>query len=160
MTTSRDFERALRAWATVFMRRSVQEFILAMKDSGLSPSQLHTLMRLHHQGSCPVSGISDDLGVTAAAASQIVERLSGMGLLERSEDPSDRRVRQVTLTPKGRGLVARGVEARIGWVRELARRLPAEELASIVEMLGRLTEAADELETDRKSEPATVRSNA
>jgi hypothetical protein len=56
--------------------------------------------------------------------------------------------------------VARGVEARIGWVRELARRLPAEELASIVEMLGRLTEAADELETDRKSEPAMVRSNA
>ena len=159
MTTSREFERALRAWAMVFMRRSIHEFFLAMKDSGLSPSQLNTLMRLHYRGSCPVSGISDELGVTAAAASQIVERLSGMGLIDRSEDPSDRRVRQVTLTPKGRGLVARGVEARITWVRELARRLPAEELAPIVEALRRLTEAADELETERKSEPAMARSN-
>jgi len=159
MTSSREFEAALRAWATVFMRRSVHEFILAMKDSGLSLSQLNTLMRLHYRGPCQVSGIGDELGLTPAAASQIVERLSGMGLIDRSEDPNDRRVRQITLTSKGRGLVARGVEARIAWVRELTRRLPADELASIVEVLRRLTEAADGLEDDRKAEPSKVRSN-
>ncbi len=159
MATRREFESAIRAWATVFMRRSAHEFILAMKDSGLSSSQLNTLMRLHYRGPCQVSGIGDDLGLTAAAASQIVERLSGMGLIERSEDPTDRRVRQVTLTSKGRSLMARGFEARIAWVRELARRLPADDLSAIVEVLHRLTDAAKELEPERKAEPSMARSN-
>ncbi len=159
MATRREFESAVRAWATVFMRRSVHEFILAMKDSGLSPSQLNTLMRLHYRGPCQVSGIGDELGLTAAAASQIVERLSGMGLIERSEDPSDRRVRHVALTSKGRGLMAHGFEARIAWVRGLARRLPADELTSIVETLRRLTEAAKQLEAESGPEASLARSN-
>jgi len=159
MATRREFESAVRAWATVFMRRSAHEFILATKDSGLSPSQLNTLMRLHYRGPCQISGISDELGLTAAAASQIVERLSGMGLIERSEDPNDRRVRQVTLTSKGRSLMGRGFEARIAWVRELGRRLPADDLASIVEALRRMTEAVKELEAERKPEPSIARSN-
>src|SRR3970040_1572942 len=102
MSSSREFESALRAWASVFMRRSVHEFIVAMKDSGLSLSQLTTLTRLHYRGACQVSGISDELGLTAAAASQIVDRLVGMGLIERAEDPEDRRGRQVRLTAQVR----------------------------------------------------------
>src|SRR3989304_9223875 len=97
MTSSREFEAALRAWATVFMRRSVHEFILAMKDSGLSLSQLNTLMRLHYRGPCQVSGIGDELGLTPAAASQIVERVSCSGPFPRSEGPTGRRVRRATL---------------------------------------------------------------
>ena len=153
MPTSREFEGALRAWASVFMRRSVHEFMVAMKDSGLSTSQLNTLMRLHYRGSCPVSGISDELGLTAAAGSQIVDRLAGMGLIERTEDPTDRRVRQVRLTAKGSGLVARGIEARLAWVRDLVKRIPASELGTIVEALEQLTRAADAL--DREAPVAT-----
>lgn len=159
MPTSRDFENALRAWASVFMRRSVHEFIVAMKDSGLSTSQLNTLMRLHYRGSCPVSGISDELGLTAAAASQIVDRLAGMGLIERTEDAKDRRVRQVRLTTKGRGLVARGVDARIAWVRDLTRRIPPKELGVIIEALERLTEAADASDQERLENATLARSN-
>jgi DNA-binding MarR family transcriptional regulator len=146
MANSREFEAAMRAWAAVFMRRSVHEFLVAMKDSGLSPSQLNTLMRLHYRGSCQVSGIGDELGVTPAAASQIVDRLVGMGLIERTEHPTDRRVRQVHLTPKGRALVARGVEARIGWVRQVAQRLQPRELHAIIDALERLTAVSNELE--------------
>jgi DNA-binding MarR family transcriptional regulator len=148
MTTRDDFQSALRAWAAVFMRRSVHEFMVAMKDSGLSTSQLNTLMRLHYRGSCPVSGIRDELGVSAAAASQIVDRLVGMGLIERSEDPTDRRVRQITLTSRGRSLVARGVKARLAWVPQLARRLPAAELGEIVDALVRITEAAEAMDRE------------
>ena len=159
MPTSREFENALRAWASVFMRRSVHEFMVAMKDSGLSTSQLNTLMRLHYRGSCPVSGISDELGLTAAAGSQIVDRLAGMGLIERSEDPKDRRVRQVRLTAKGRGLVARGVEARLAWTRNLARRIPPSELGRIIEALGRLTQAADALDRQEPASASLTRSH-
>jgi len=159
MPSSREFETALRAWASVFMRRSVHEFMVAMKDSGLSTSQLNTLMRLHYRGSCPVSGISDELGLTAAAASQIVDRLAGMGLIERSEDPTDRRVRRVRLTARGRGLVARGVEARLAWVRDLATRIPARELGGIIHALGLLTDAANASDDEGQAKLAMVRSN-
>ena len=159
MATGREFESAVRAWASVFMRRSVHEFMVAMKASGLSTSQLNTLMRLHYRGSCPVSGISDELGLTAAAASQIVDRLAGMGLIERTEDPTDRRVRQVRLTAKGRGLVARGVEARIAWVRDLATRVPPGELGGIIQALARLTDAANASDDEHLAKLAMVRSN-
>ena len=158
MPTSRDLESALRGWASVFMRRSVHEFMVAMKDSGLSTSQLNTLMRLHYRGSCPVSGISDELGLTAAAGSQIVDRLAGMGLIERTEDPADRRVRRVRLTAKGRGLVARGVEARIAWTRGLARRIPSGELGTIIESLRRLAQAADALDREEPVSASLTRS--
>lgn len=159
MAAHREVERAVRAWAEVFMRRSVHAFIVAMKASGLSQSQVHTLMRLHYRGACPITEIGEELGVTAAAASQIVDRLAGMGLIERAADPLDRRVRQVRLTTRGRGIVARGVEARIAWVRDLARRVPADELDSVVAALKRLTQAAAELEpaTSAGASPRRVR---
>jgi DNA-binding MarR family transcriptional regulator len=159
MATRDDFETALRAWAAVFMRRSVHEFMVAMKDSGLSTSQLNTLMRLHYRGACQVSGISDELGVTAAAASQIVDRLAGMGLIERTEDPTDRRVRQVKLTSRGRSLVARGVEARLAWVRDLAGHIPSRELGGILHALALLTEAANATDDDPQARPAMSRSS-
>lgn len=148
MGSSQRFEAAVRGWASVFMRRSVHEFILAMKDSGLSSSQLNTLMRLHYRGPCPVTGIGDDLGVTPAAASQIVERLVSLNLIERTEDLRDRRVKQVTLTPQGRRLVARGIEARLGWVSELYRLIDSDEMPATIAALERLTNAAGSLERE------------
>jgi len=160
MASSREFETAMRAWTAIFMRRSFHEFFVAMKDTGLSTSQLNALMRLHYRGSCQVSGISDELGLTAAAASQIVDRLVGLELIERTEDPRDRRVRQIRLSAKGRDLLARGIEARIAWVRQLARRLPPRQLDAVVESLHRLTQAAEDLDRTEPVPTAPVRSNA
>jgi DNA-binding MarR family transcriptional regulator len=82
-----------------------------------------------------------------------------MGLIERSEDPRDRRVRQVRLTAKGRGLVARGVEARMAWTRDLARRIPPRELERITEALERLTHAADAMDREASLPVSLTRSN-
>ncbi|HET7011703.1 MAG TPA: MarR family transcriptional regulator [Anaerolineales bacterium] len=146
MPDSAQFEKSLRAFAAVFLRRSVHEFIRSMKDVGLSPSQLQTLMRLHHHGPCPITEVGDDLGVTAAAASQMAERLVQLGLIERSEDVDDRRVKRIRLTPEGRAIVAKGVEARVAWIKGLKRFLDPSEQAQAVAVLARLTEAAQELD--------------
>jgi len=79
--------------------------------------------------------------------------------IERTEDPTDRRVRQVRLTAKGRGLVARGVEARIAWVRDLATRVPPGELGGIIQALARLTDAANASDDEHLAKLAMVRSN-
>ena len=114
-------------------------------------AQMTTLFRIHHQGPCPISGIGDDLGVTTAAASQMVDRLVNLGLLDRWEDTVDRRVKHVHLTPEGVDLVRRAIEARMGWMRNLSTRLTAREQAKVVNSLGYLTKAALSLETQAEA---------
>lgn len=83
------------------MHRSFRDFKRFMDDSGLSTSQVHALMRLYHTESCGVSDIGDHVGVTNAAASQLVDRLVQQGLLKRVEDSTDRRVKHITITSLG-----------------------------------------------------------
>jgi DNA-binding MarR family transcriptional regulator len=126
----------------------MQEFSRWMAACGLSKSQIGTLMLLHYHGHCPVSGISDELGITAAAASQLVDRLVQMSLLERSEDPDDRRVRRVSLSERGHELIQKGVEVRLGWMKELADTLTSAEQAGIVSALETLIQAAKQSENN------------
>jgi DNA-binding MarR family transcriptional regulator len=111
--------------------------------------QINTLMRLHYQGSCGISDIGNQLGVTNAAASQMVERLVQQGLIERGEHPNDRRAKQLTLTRKGQEFIQQGIAARRRWMEELATTLTREQQADIVMALACLTEAARKLEPPR-----------
>ena len=146
MLAVKPFSEVLGEWAEVFMHRSFRDFKRFMDEAGLSPTQVNALMRLYHGKLCGVSDIGGHLGITNAAASQMVERLVQMGLLERSEDRQDRRARKLELTGQGRALVERGIEARRAWMESLTTNLTAEQQSMIAEALSMLTKAA------RKSE--------
>ncbi len=132
----------IREWSEVFMHRSMRDFKRFMDATGLSFSQISILMRLAHRGSAGVSEIGGQLGVTNAAASQAVDRLVQLGLIERTEDPEDRRAKRLALTQKGRALVERGVRARSQWVEGLTDALTAEQQKTIVAALTLLTDAS------------------
>ncbi|MDO9129267.1 MAG: MarR family transcriptional regulator [Anaerolineales bacterium] len=142
MSPTKQFSDVMREWSEVFMHRSVHDFKRFMDDSGISMSHIHILMRLFHGGVCGISDIGDQLGVTNAAASQTVDRLVTMGLLARTEDLSDRRVKQVTLTEQGRNLIQQGIEARRKWIEGLTDALTPEQQNMIISALTLLTEAA------------------
>lgn len=142
MSPTKQFSDVMREWSEVFMHRSVHDFKRFMDDSGISMSHIHILMRLFHGGACGISDIGDQLGVTNAAASQTVDRLVTMGLLARTEDLSDRRVKQVTLTEQGRNLIQQGIEARRKWIEGLTDALTPEQQNMIISALTLLTEAA------------------
>ncbi|MBM4424456.1 MAG: MarR family transcriptional regulator [Chloroflexi bacterium] len=146
LTTKQKFADALREWVEVFMRRSMRETVQFWKDAGLSMPQISAMMRLHHHGACGVSEVGAHLGVTNAAASQMVDRLVQLGYLERAEDPNDRRAKQLTLTAKGRALVQKSIEARRRWLDELGAVLTAEQQTEIADALGSLTAAARDLD--------------
>ncbi len=146
MTKSDEFTSVLRDWSEAFMRRSMHDLFQFSKDSGLSIAQMNTLFHLHHGSKCGVSDIGELLGVTNAAASQMIERLVQNGLIERSEDPIDRRVKQLRLTEKGQSIVLEGIEVRRRWLEELTDALSAEEQHSIISALMILTDAARRLE--------------
>jgi len=146
MSTSERFKQVMRRWAELFMHHSLHEFKRFMDESGLSASQVHTLMQLYRQGDCGVARIGNHLGVTSAAASQMVDRLVEYGLLERGQHAGDRRTRPISLTPKGRALVEAGIEARRGWMEQLTRSFSLQEQELIICALTLLSDAAAELE--------------
>ncbi len=136
----------LRNWTEIFMRRSFRDFRRFMEQADLSPSQVGSLMRLYHRGDSGVCDIGEYLGVSRPAASQLVDRLVQQGLLERGEDPGDRRFKQVRLTARGRDLVESGIQARLSWIESLTVDFSAEEQQTILEALALLTRAAQKLE--------------
>ena len=159
MTDPKQFNLVLHDWAEIFMCRSMRDFIQSSKDSGLSVPQLSALIRLHHQGFCGVSEIGNHLGITNAAASQMVERLVQLHLLERAEDPRDRRLKQLTLTPKGQELVRECIGARRQWMEGLTNALTPEEQKLIINALTILTSAARQLETVKKTKDGLQTTN-
>jgi DNA-binding MarR family transcriptional regulator len=142
MQSSKQLTEVVREWAKAFMHRSGRDFKRFMDETGLSFSQISVLMGLMHGGNRGVSKIGDQLGVTNAAASQAVERLVQLGMIERTEDPEDRRAKRLALTQKGRKLIEMGIEARSKWIEGITDSLTSEQQEMIISALTLITEAA------------------
>jgi DNA-binding MarR family transcriptional regulator len=69
-----------------------------------------------------------------------------MGYLERTEDPNDRRVKQITLSDRGKEMVKESVQIRMSWFKDLIPFISPEEQASVTVSLQTLVRAAHELE--------------
>ena len=146
MTKPTSLNQALRAWMDVAMHRSMRGWTHHAKSMGLSMPQFSILMQLHHHGQCGVSDISERFEISTAAASQHVENLVQAGLLERTETPEDRRVREIQLTEKGRAMIASGLAQRHAWIDQLTTSLKDEDRERLATALTDLTEAARKLE--------------
>lgn len=140
----------LHEWMCVTIRYSMRGFMLYAKQNNYSVPQLNVLFRLQHKGSCGVSELADEMGVTAAAASQLLERLVQQGLVQRSEDPLDRRNRRMTLTEAGQQVVQESVAARQSWLDRLPALLSETEQEQVATALRILIERAETL--DEKNE--------
>jgi DNA-binding MarR family transcriptional regulator len=141
------FPQAVQEWTETFMRRSFRDFKRFIDEANLSPAQASALMRLYHGGSCNISDIGGHVGVSNAAASQMVDKLVQAGLLERAEGISDRRVKEIKLSPKGSELIEAGIQARCRWMEALAQVLTPEQQDLLAQALPLLTKAVHKLES-------------
>ena len=123
-------------------------FISQTRRIALSLSQANSLFRLYHHGASPVSDLADHLGVTMAAVSQLLAPLDKSGLIQRTEDPADRRVKMIALTPKGILTVREAMHARHAWLEDLAALLTAREKETILPALACLNKYAHQLSAD------------
>jgi len=146
MQSDNSFVFALSEWSKVFMKFSVHNLLHYSKENGLSMSQIGALFRVSHSGNCAVSDIGGEVGVTNAAASQMLDRLVQQGLILRSEDPTDRRMKQIVLTEKGRQALQEILSARQSWFIDLAGTLSVSESDQIVAALNILIEKAHQIE--------------
>ncbi len=94
--------------------------------------------------SVKVKEIADELHLTPAAASQIVERMVQLGIVERSPVPGDRRSVRVTLSPDGRDCYAQSDKVFEKLMKKLLKDVPKEKLQIFQEVLDSLLKAIDE----------------
>jgi DNA-binding MarR family transcriptional regulator len=146
MRSTDPFVATLHSWIEVFMRRSMHNFILYSKESGLSMSQIGALFRIHRFAS-GVSDLGDNLGISKAAASQMLERLVQQELIVRTEDPNDRRSKKIVLSEKGCQTLQESMDARQEWLNDLAITLSPDEKKQIISALNILIEKTKKIET-------------
>jgi DNA-binding MarR family transcriptional regulator len=124
------------------MHRSMRDWSHFVKATDLSMPQFSILMQLHYQGECGMSDVSERMDISAAAASQLVEKLVISKLIERAEDPNDRRAKQIKLSPKGKEMIVNGIEERYRWVEDMVDGINVEDRQKVGDALTILTEVA------------------
>jgi len=150
MTESLQFSQSLREWMNTYFHRSMHDSARFVKASGFSMPQFFLLMQVHRHEHCGISDLSEHLEITNAATSQLVEKLVQARLLERAEDPNDRRAKKVSLTLVGEDIVKKALAERSRWVDDLANVLNADEQQKVAEAFEILTKASQRLEVPEK----------
>ena len=115
------------------------------RASGLGDSEFSVLEVLLHKGPLPVNVIGPKVYLTPGSISLAVDRLHAKGLVSRIESETDRRVRMIDLTAKGRALIQRVFDAHARSMEELTQVLSDAERVQLVEALKKLGKHATEL---------------
>lgn len=135
--------RLVTRLARIWRRESDQ----ALSDHGLSYATAIPLLVLSRQGENVRQGVlADELGIEGPSLVRLIDLLQAEGLVERREDPTDRRAKTLHLTKAG--------EAKLEETNRILRRVRAsllkdiapEELAVTFEVLQRIEQRASLLE--------------
>ena len=118
---------ALQQWSVRITRRLLGDFMRFASSNNLSMPQVSVLMHLYYNGPASILAIRREFQGSRAAASQLVDKLVHMDLVERTEDKTDRRVKAICLTPKGTELIGENIAAHLHWLDELSASFSQEE---------------------------------
>ena len=121
--------------------------IAAVEDVVTVP-QLRVMMMIATRGPMNLSGVAGGLGVSAPNASRIVERLLRAGMVDRRDDPGDRRQVVLTLTDDGQALIGRVTRHRRAGIRTVLRGMDEPDRDRLVMALDAFAAAAGEPQDD------------
>lgn len=130
----------------VFLGEDLSELF----DATLTMQQLKLMVVLHRDGPTSSHALAEHLAVSTPTISGIVDRLVSRGMLSRSTDERDRRVRLVALTEDGHRMVSSVYEAGGQIGREVMERMSLADLEALARGLQALARAAHH----RAGEPA------
>lgn len=125
-----------------------------IRSLGLGLSDFAILEVLLHKGPMPVNAIGARISLTSGSISVAIDRLAARALVERKNDPEDRRTRTVFLTPQGRRLIQGAFAKHAAAMEGAATGLARSERAQAVRLLKKLGSRAAELFTRTAGPPA------
>lgn len=92
-------------------------------DDLVTVPQLRVMMMIATRGAVNLAAVAAGLQVSASNASRICDRLLKIGMVDRRDDPADRRNIALTLTPDGQALIDRVVHHRRIAIRRILREM-------------------------------------
>ena len=116
----------------------------SIERTELGDSDFRVLEALLHKGPLPVNTIGPKVWLTPGSISVAVDRLVKKGLVSRNDRASDRRVRQVELTAKGRALITRGSREHAAAMENAVGVLSKKERLTLLQLLKKLGRQAAE----------------
>lgn len=107
--------------------------------------QLRVLVMVASRGPLNLGAVADGLGIHPSNATRACDRLVGAGLLDRRDDPADRRNLVLELTGAGRRLVGEMMDHRRTAIARVLGRMPDGERRALVPVLQSFAAAGGEL---------------
>lgn len=127
------------AWVKAFQVAS-KYLYAGIEETGLCDTDYRILEVLLNKGPLPMNTIAARVNLTPGPISVGVDRLFERGLVSRVESPEDRRVRVISLTSKGKGLITpvfRKHSAKIRKVFADASQKEVRNLETILKKIGK-----------------------
>jgi DNA-binding MarR family transcriptional regulator len=146
------------ALASYLLRTANVRTFKTIGELDMSFTQLKVLSALETDGEeRSVKALADSMGVSLAAMSRAVDGLFERGLVERDEDPADRRMKRVSLTSDGRAVPLALNAARLSALQETVGLLDDEEAQALEHALALILERHEEIAAYRPSEEPGTR---
>jgi len=141
MESQTEFLETVENWAKLYFFQSLTEFFNYLKHSELSLLQGYALTYLFFKGPIKISELCEHMMVSLGAASQMVDRLEKLGMVERTADPKDRRVRKVLVLDKGKNFVQENFVFSQSWLSEIPTNLNPEQEVQITATLSMIMQS-------------------
>ena len=144
--TSRD---PVHCWLVLLKAfQAASKYLYAgLAETGIDDTDFRILEALLNKGPLPVNTIGPKVFLTPGSISTAVERLVERGLVSRVESPEDRRIRVVSLTPKGKRLIAPVFRKHAAEIRRVLADAGPKELRALATTLKKIGKRAETLET-------------
>ena len=131
--------------------RAASKYLYAgLEETGIDDTDFRILEALLNKGPLPVNTIGPKVYLTPGSISVAVDRLVERGLVSRVESPEDRRVRVVSLTLKGRELIAPVFRKHAAEIRKVFADASPKEVRSLETILKKIGKHAESLGTGIK----------
>ena len=117
---------------------------LAAVDDTVDLAHFRALVVVASRGPMSLGELALATGMNLSTASRMCDRLVGMDLLDRTDDPANRRQLRLSLTGAGEKLVARAMDQRRAALRPMLEHLPKRRRAQLVQLLREFAEAGGE----------------
>jgi DNA-binding MarR family transcriptional regulator len=130
-------------YATRVLIAVTAQSVASLEDRVTLP-QLRVLVMIASRGPQNLASVAQALGVHPSNATRRCDKLVEAGLLQRDEDPTDRRNLVLQLTLSGRQLVQQMTEHRRGAIENVLAKMPAPLRADLLPALLAFAQAAGE----------------
>jgi MarR family transcriptional regulator, 2-MHQ and catechol-resistance regulon repressor len=131
--------------------QTVSKYLYAgLKKTGIDNTDFRILEALLNKGPLPVNTIGPKVDLTPGSISVAVDRLVERGLVSRVESTEDRRVRIVSLTSKGKELIAPVFRKHAAEIRKVFADASPKELRSLEPILKKIGRRAESLRSGIK----------